>query len=222
MLARSGNQISPRQPQVGGAAAGTSALDLMGAPMSYARNTEIFAEDEPAEYLYKVVSGTVRTSKLLSDGRRQIAAFHLPGDVFGLEAGELHHFSAEAIVDSTVLVARRSAVLALAGRDPEVARQLLAVTADSLDRAREHMLLLGRKTAVERLAAFLLDMADRGRGSGAIELPMTRNDIADYLGLTIETVSRTLTQLQSEAAIAIPSSRRITLRDLPALKRLNS
>ena len=121
-----------------------------------------------------------------------------------------------------MLVVRRAAALVLAGRDPETAKELFTMTADSLDRAREHMLHLGRKTAVERLAAFLLDMADHCPGSGAVELPMTRGDIAEPSRPHIETVSRTSTRLQSEAAIAIPSSRRITLRDLPALKRLNS
>src|SRR6266545_274100 len=89
-------------------------LDLMGARMSYARNVEVYGEGEPAEYLYKVISGAVRISKLLDDGRRQVTAFHLPGEIFGLELGKEHRFSAETISESSILIVKRSAVLALA------------------------------------------------------------------------------------------------------------
>ena len=150
--------------------------------MSFARNAEIYGESEPADYLYKVVSGTVRTYKVLNDGRRQIGAFYFPGDIFGLETGEEHAFSAEAITDSKVLVIKRSAVVGLAARDNEVARQLWALTGRELQRVQ---------------------------------------DIADYLGLTIETVCRTLSQLEDTAAIELPSSRRIVLRNRTALCRLN-
>jgi CRP-like cAMP-binding protein len=196
-------------------------FEMMGATMSFGRNEEIYGENEPADYLYKVVSGTVRTSKILDDGRRQIGAFYLPGDVFGLEFGELHAFSAEAISNATVLVFKRSAVNALAQRDNDVARQLWAMTARELQRAQSHMLLL-IKSAQERVAAFLLEMAGRGAGLTEIELPMSRQDIADYLGLTIETVSRTLTQLENAATIALPTSRRVVLRNRTALAQLNA
>ena len=192
----------------------------MGAPMPFARNAEIYGEDEPAEYLYRVVSGAVRTYRVLHDGRRQIGAFLLPGDMFGLEAGATHATSAEAVADSVVLVIKRSAVIALADRDPDVARQLWTLTAKELGRAQNHMLVLVRN-AQERIASFLLEMAERAPGADSVELPMSRQDIADYLGLTIETVSRTLTQLEAEAAIALPTSRRVVLRDRSALTRLN-
>jgi CRP/FNR family nitrogen fixation transcriptional regulator len=196
-------------------------LDLMGAPMPYARNVEIYGEHEPADYLYKVVSGAVRTYRVLTDGRRQIGAFHLPGDMFGLELGETHGCSAEAIADSVILVIKRSAVVALAERDIDVAGQLWALTARELGRAQHHMMLLVRN-AQERIATFLLEMAERAPAGDAVELPMSRQDIADYLGLTIETVSRTLTQLEHDAAIALPSSRRVVLRNRSALSRLNA
>jgi CRP-like cAMP-binding protein len=198
-----------------------NSLDLIGAPIPFARNAEIYGEDEPAEYLYKVISGAVRTYRVLQDGRRQIGAFLLPGDMFGLEAGATHASSAEAIADSVVLVIKRSAVSALAERDPEVARQMWTLTAQELGRAQDHMLLLIRN-AQERIAAFLLEMAERRPGADSVELPMSRQDIADYLGLTIETVSRTLTQLEAEAAIALPTSRRVVLRNRSALSRLNA
>ena len=198
-----------------------SSIDLMGAPMPYGRNVEIYGQNEPAEYVYKVLSGTVRTYKVLNDGRRQIGAFYLPGDVFGLEIGEEHTFSAEAIVDSRVLVLKRSVLVSLAQRDNEVARQLWAMTAGELQRAQDHIMLL-IKTAQERVAGFLLEMAARSAAGNSVELPMSRQDIADYLGLTIETVSRTLTQLENSAAIAVPTSRRIVLRNQAALTRLNA
>jgi CRP/FNR family nitrogen fixation transcriptional regulator len=192
----------------------------MGALMPFARNTEIYGENEPADYLYKVVSGAVRTYKVLVDGRRQIGAFHLPGDIFGLETGDEHTFSAEAITDCKIIVIKRSAVVALAAGDNDVARQMWALTARELERVQDRILML-IKSAQERVACFLLEMADRFAGGGAIELPMSRQDIADYLGLTIETVSRTLTQLEKAAAIELPSSRRILLRNRSALNRLN-
>ena len=199
---------------------GTS-IELMGAPMPFVRNAEIYGENEPAEYLYKVISGAVRTYKVLNDGRRQIGGFYMPGDIFGLEAGEEHSFSAEAIVECKVLVIKRSSLISLASRDTEVARQLWTMTASELQRAQDHIMLLV-KTAQERVAGFLLEMAGRGASGTEIELPMSRQDIADYLGLTIETVSRTLTQLENSAAIAVPTSRRIVLRNRAALNRLNA
>lgn len=195
---------------------------MAGSPMQFERNTEIYGQDEPAQYVYRLVSGAVRTYKLLSDGRRQIGAFHLPGDVFGLEAGPVHRFSAEAIGDVTVRVAKRSALVALAARDSDLASDLWTLTAEKLRRAEDHMLLLGRKNAEERVASFLLEMADRAPDDLVVELPMSRQDIADYLGLTIETVSRTLTHLENRAAIELPSSRRINLRDRRALQRLDA
>lgn len=198
-----------------------STIELLGAPMSFGRNAEIYGENEPADYLYKVVSGTVRTYKILSDGRRQIGAFYLPGDIFGLEVEDEHAFSAEAITDVRVLVIKRSAVMALAARDHDIARQLWTLTGRELHRVQDHILLL-IKTAQERVAGFLLEMADRVSGGNAVELPMSRQDIADYLGLTIETVSRTLTQLENAAAISVPSSRHIVLRNRAALTRMNA
>jgi CRP/FNR family transcriptional regulator, nitrogen fixation regulation protein len=208
-----------RQPRNGCVQRG--AIELMGALMTFARNSEIYGENEPAEYLYKVVSGAVRTYKVLVDGRRQIGAFHLPGDMFGLETSDEHSFSAEAVTDCKIIVIKRSAVIALAARDNDVARQMWGLTARELGRSQEHNLIL-IKSAEERVAAFLLEMSDRASDGGAVELPMSRQDIADYLGLTIETVSRTLTLLEKTAAIEVPKSRRIVLRNRSALSRLNA
>jgi CRP/FNR family nitrogen fixation transcriptional regulator len=222
------NQNSSRQPAgrtarpVAGNLVGLGgSIEMVGAPMPFSRNAEIYGENEPAEYLYKVVSGAVRTYKVLNDGRRQIGAFYLPGDIFGLEVGGEHTFSAEAVADCKVLVIKRSALVALASRDNEVARQLWAMAAGELQRAQAHIMLL-IKTAQERVAGFLLEMAARNSGANEVELPMSRQDIADYLGLTIETVSRTLTLLENAGAIVVPTSRRIVLRSRGALSRLNA
>jgi len=211
---------TPSAPPVGGARqAGT--IELMGACMSFAANSEIYGENEPADYLYKVVSGTVRTYKVLVDGRRQIGAFYLSGDIFGLETGDEHTFSAEAITDCKITVIKRSTVMSLAATDNEVARQMWALTARELQRVQEHSLVL-IKSAEERVAGFLLEMADRAPNGGAVELPMSRQDIADYLGLTIETVSRTLKSLEHAATIEVAKRRRILLRNRSALRRLNA
>jgi CRP/FNR family nitrogen fixation transcriptional regulator len=196
-------------------------IKLMGARMSVARNAEIYGENEPAAYLYKVVSGSVRTYKMLTDGRRQIGAFYFPGDIFGLEAGDVHTLSAEAIVDCKILVIKRSALVSRAKRDNEIARELWMTAASELQHVQAHSLLL-IKTAEERVAGFLLEMATRLPAGNEIDLPMRRQDIADYLGLTIETVSRTIALLERNAAIAVPDSRHIVLSNRAALNRLNA
>src|ERR1700722_20050957 len=195
--------------------------DLVGAPMSFSRNAEIYGESEPADYLYKVVSGTVRTYKVLTEGRRQVGGFYVAGDIFGLESGEEHTFSAEAITECKVLVIKRSALMALAARDHEVSHQLWTITGGELRRVQDHIMLL-IKSAQQRVASFLLEMSERISADDAVELPMSRQDIADYLGLTIETASRTLTILENAATIELSSSRRIVLRDRAALSRLNA
>jgi CRP/FNR family nitrogen fixation transcriptional regulator len=196
-------------------------VELLGLPIHYPRNAEIFGESEPAEYFYKVVQGAVRTYRILADGRRQVCAFYLPGDILGLEAGERHHHSAEAICDSSIQLVRRSTLLAFAARHARVAGELWTLTARELERMQDHALLLVR-SAQERVACFLLEMAERLTAAEVVDLPMSRNDIADYLGLTIETVSRTLGQLEGEALIALPRSRRVLLRNRKALRRLNA
>ncbi len=199
----------------------TQTIHLMGAVMSHLRNSEIFGEGEPADFLYKVMSGCVRTYKTLSDGRRQISGFYLPGEVFGLSFDDEHTVSAEAIAESKVLVIKRSAVDSLAGRDPVIAHELFALTGRELRRAQDRVMLL-IKSAQERVAGFLLEMAERLSADDAVELPMSRQDIGDYLGLSIETVSRTLTALECSAAIALPTSRHVVLRNRAALHRIVS
>lgn len=182
---------------------------------SYKKGTEIFGEKEPADYVYQVVSGAVRSYKLLSDGRRQIGAFHLANDIFGLEIGSDHRFTAEAIIDTTVRLIKRRSLELVAESDVTVARNLLSMTTSSLRHAEDHMLLLGRKTSLERVAAFLIEMDRRSTAAGVLALPMCRRDIADYLGLTLETVSRALSRLHDLDILGFigNTQRQIVLRD---------
>ncbi|MGQ3675362.1 helix-turn-helix domain-containing protein [Xanthobacter sp. TB0139] len=207
-------------------------LATLGVVTTFSRNAEIYGEDAPADHIYIMLSGTARVCKLLGDGRRQIENFCLSGDVFGWEMLPRHRFSAEAVSECKVVRIKRSILFARAADDAELAHALWSVTATELGRTQNHLLVLGRKTAQERVATFLLDLAERlsaqaGRAGGRcgaveVQLPMSRQDIADYLGLTIETVSRTLTHLEDVEAIALPSSRRVLLRNRAALQGLNS
>ena len=197
-------------------------VTLQGACMRYERNEEVFGQDEPAEYVYRVVVGAVRTMRFTSEGRRQILGFHLPGDIFGLELGDAHSLSAEAVVASDIVMVRRSAIERAAADDVRAARALLKLTSEQLANAREHALVLGRKGAGERVAAFLLQLAKRVVAKRELDLPMSRADIADYLGLTIETVSRAFSEFERQAAIALPSSRHVVMRNPNALLELDA
>lgn len=210
----------------GGPGAATSGnlgpLQLQGVRMRFKRNEEVFGAGEEVEHVYRVVSGAVRTMRFSSDGRRQILAFHLPGDVFGLELGDAHEYSAEAVVDSEIVLTRRSLIEKAAAESAAAARALLQLAASQLQDAQEHALMLGRKGAGERVAAFLLKLTDRITGRQELDLPMSRLDIADYLALTIETVSRAFTQMERERAISLPSSRHVVVRDRHALEQLQA
>jgi CRP/FNR family transcriptional regulator, nitrogen fixation regulation protein len=190
---------------------------------NYKKGTEIYGEKEPAEYVYQIKIGAVRSYKLLSDGRRQIGAFHLAGDIFGLENGSEHRFTAEAIVNTTVRLIKRRSLEMVAESDALVSRNLLSMTTSNLQHAEDHMLLLGRKTSLERVAAFLIEMDRRLTAAGVMPLPMSRRDIADYLGLTLETVSRALSRLHQLGIIGFIGSnqRQIILLDRRQLADLD-
>jgi CRP/FNR family nitrogen fixation transcriptional regulator len=194
---------------------------LAGGLLHFTQDREIYCEGDEADTIFKVVSGVVRTCKFLSDGRRQIDAFHVAGDVFGVEAGAAYSLSAEAACDCTVTTYRRRGIDASVFHDADLSQHLFAYAMQSLARAQDHALLLGRKSAVEKVAAFLLDWAKYSPSGQDLTLAMTRQDIADYLGLTIETVSRTLSHLERQAFIALSSPRQIRLRDLAALRGFN-
>jgi CRP-like cAMP-binding protein len=196
-------------------------MHCVGAVMSYPRKTEIVHEDEAADRLYKLVTGTVCTYKILSDGRRQIGSFYLPGDVFGLEFTDGHNLAVETMTDVRILVIRKSALAVLARQSAAMTSELLQLTMRELARAQDRVLLLSSKSAQERVVGFLLEMSKRGSSTGnSVELPMSRQDIADYLGLTIETVSRTLWALENDGAIEISRRRHIVFRSRSALVQL--
>ncbi len=211
------------RPRFLGELGSLSQAEIVLSEFKYIRGAEVFGEAEPAEYIYQVIDGAIRSYKLLSDGRRQIGAFHLVGDVFGLENGGVHRFTAEAIVDTTVRLAKRVSLAHVAESDATVARDLLNMTATNLRHAEDHMLLLGRKTSLERVAAFLLEMDLRLTAAGVMALPMCRRDIADYLGLTLETVSRALSTLHDQGILGFlgQSQRQIVLLDRPKLAELD-
>ena len=193
-----------------------------GGVLHYAQDREIYGEGDEADIFFKLVSGVVRTCKFLSDGRRQIDAFYVAGDIFGVEAAADYSFYAEAVCDCSVMSYRRSGLDSLAFNDASLSKQLFAYAMHNLARAQDHALLLGRRSATEKVAIFLADWAKRSPSGKDVSLAMTRQDIADYLGLTIETVSRTLSLLERQAMIVFASPRQIRIIDPVALQSLNA
>jgi CRP/FNR family transcriptional regulator, nitrogen fixation regulation protein len=203
--------------------AGTEALNLLtdriGVRVSFAPKAPIFCESDPAESIYKVIGGAVCTCKVLNDGRRQIVAFHLPGDFIGFECAGEHTLSAEAVSNTKALAIKKSVLAAEASRDAAIERQVLLVMAHELARFQDRVLLL-LKNAPERVGEFILDMERREAVGNYVQLPMLRQDIADYLGLTIETVSRVLTALEKYGAIKVLSRQGIVIRNHSLLKTM--
>ena len=221
MLSRTG--ANPTSPSSILGRLNTAQARIIASEFNYRKGTEIYGEKEPAEYVYQVTAGAVRSYKLLSDGRRQIGAFHLVGDVFGLENGTFHRFTAEAIVDTSVRLIKRNSLERVAEADVRIAHDLLYMTTDNLQHAEDHMLLLGRKTSLERVVAFLLEMDRRLTAANIMALPMCRRDIADYLGLTLETVSRALSRLHENGILGFlgKNQRQIVLLNRKQLADLN-
>ncbi len=192
---------------------GQMPLPAFGVPMPasfHPAGSEIFAPGSDANCFYVVKFGCVRVYRLLADGRRQISAFHLPGEVFGFEADSRHHFFAEAVGATSTLSMRVSATA-------DLSATLLPLALRGLVRAQEHLLVLGRQNAPERVAAFLLDMFERQGGLERFELPMSRTDIADYLGLSLETVSRVFTRLRGQGIMRLVSLRTVEIVKMQAL-----
>ena len=195
-------------------------LRTAGTVVQIAEGREIIAEGGDTDVFYKVVSGVVRVCKFLSDGRRQIEAFHVAGALFGFELGQERSLSAEAVSDCTLVSYRRRSVETLAQKDQSISHQLFLYAMQSLARAQDHSLLLGRRGAAEKVASFLLDWAKHAADKRVLHLAMTRQDIADYLGLTIETVSRSLTRFERDGVIALPHSRQVKILNIDALEDL--
>lgn len=193
-------------------------LDRVGSVISVARDKVLFHEGDRAEYYFKVVTGAVRGCKLLSDGRRHISDFYLPGDLIGLDAETNYLFTAEAVTGTTLVRYLRRNVDALAGREPRVVRRLLSIACRGLSAAQQRFVLLARKTADERIATFLLEFAARSGETDRVSLPMSRTDIGDHLGLTMETVSRGIGHLKSHGIIELASSHEVLFLDRAALE----
>lgn len=184
------------------------------------REQALFAEGDAADAVFRVVDGVIRLYKLLPDGRRQIIGFLQAGDMVGLAFAARYLYSAETVTATTVQRIARGQLDALLDAQPALARRLLSVTTSELVAAQDQMLLLGRKTALEKLASFLLALSRRSAGNRAIALPMSRGDIADYLGLTTETVSRGFTKLKTGRLIRILDGGKVELLDRDALADL--
>ena len=198
---------------------GEAGLIPCGVRMRFAAGEEIYAQEEEADLIYQVVSGAVRTTRLTSDGRRHIGDFYYPGDLFGMEAGPEHRYSAEALGECEVVFVKRAALKHYGADGDRLERIIWVATAQQLARTQDHLMLLGRKSACEKVASFLLDIANRF-GGDLTTLPMGRQDMADYLGLTIETVSRMLTQLQAEGLVEFRACRQFRILRRGALARL--
>lgn len=205
-------------------AAETDPFALIGVIRRFDRETELFAEGETAEAVYKVVEGTIRLHKLLPDGRRQVIGFLQAGDMMGLSMAGNYLYTAECVTAAAVRRIPRNRFEAMMDEQPALARKLLTTMASELVAAQDQMLLLGRKTAVEKLASFLLALgrraAARNPGCRRIDLPMSRTDIADYLGLTTETVSRGFTKLKTSRLIRLLDGNAVELIEPEALAEL--
>jgi CRP/FNR family nitrogen fixation transcriptional regulator len=194
-------------------------IDLIGTELAFAKNGQFYCEGEPSTYLYKIVTGVARSYRMTAEGRRHIVAFYVPGDLFGFETGNTHTLCAEAVTDARVRVMKRASVLNRAAEDFDVAEQLWLSASGEIRRNQEHILHFGR-SARARVASFLLEMVRRTPGGDAVALSISRQDIADYLDLRIETVSRAATRLARLGAIAISGSRKITVRNPAVLTQL--
>jgi CRP/FNR family nitrogen fixation transcriptional regulator len=194
-------------------------LSVRRGPIRYRRNSTIVCEGDPADYIFMVVDGIVRRCKTFQNGTRAIVAFHTPGELFGWTDEVKHGLSTEAATDALVLFFKRSALLSVATRDQKVANFLLHSTTSELRRIQAHSLLINR-SAKCRVASFLLDLSKRVHEMSDVDLPMSHQDIADHLGLSIETVSRTITELEHACLIERASARTIVLRNRAALARL--
>ncbi|WP_025033553.1 helix-turn-helix domain-containing protein [Bradyrhizobium sp. DOA9] len=208
--------INTHRPPIDGHLAALAGERAPCSEYRYRKGTEIFGEGEEAEYVYQITAGAVRTHKLLTDGRRQINAFHLPGDMFGFENGSNHRFTAEAIIETDVRIMRRGSIIEATKNRTGGTRSLLRLVTQNLQHAENHMLLLGRKTAPERVATFLVEMDARLGHPQLMTLPMSRRDIADYLGLTLETVSRALSRLRDQNLLRFEGT---TQRRIELLRR---
>jgi len=202
-----------------------AALEAIVTHQTFTPGQSVFFEGDPADHVYNITGGMLRLSKLLSDGRRQITGFLLPGDFLGFIRGDNYSFAAEAVTQANLCRFSLGDFMDLLDRFPKLEKRLLERASNELAEAQDQMLLLGRKSPKEKLASFLVRMAERqARALGPskeLRLAMGRNDIADYLGLTIETVSRCFTQLRKDKILALPESNIVIVKDGTRLRALH-
>jgi CRP/FNR family nitrogen fixation transcriptional regulator len=196
-------------------------LDSIASIVTCDRSQEICREAQPAEHWYFVIAGVVRRCALRPDGRRQIVGLLLPGDFFGFTADDQYDYTAEAVAEDTVLASYpRQRAETFADSDPRLARELRQVTFEAMSRLQAQLLILGRITALEKVGSFILEMESRlsrGRGDN-IALPISRYDIADYLAVSVETVSRALTDLKHRGVIKLSGTRTFKILDRDVLE----
>lgn len=182
-------------------------FEHLGRRVHFAAGETVFSEEDITSSFYNVLDGVMRLYKLLPDGRRQIVGFALPGDFLGMNMSGRHNFSADAIGAVTVCQFAKVPFGRFIEDRPHLLKRINELAVRELSQARDHMVLLGRRSADEKVATFLLAWRERllsfNEPSDTVPLPMSRQDIADYLGLTIETVSRTFTKLERHGAIEI-------------------
>jgi CRP/FNR family transcriptional regulator len=183
-------------------------LERLAQSQTWQPKAKLFSQDDVANFVYNITAGVVRLSILLPDGRRQIIGFALPGDFLGLALSDHHGFCADVVETVTACRYARRAFSDFLDEKPRLLRRLHEFATHELSLAHEQMIILGRRNARERLASFLIGLRDRrarilGRTSAHIAIPMSRQDIADFLGLTIETVSRMMNRLARERLIVI-------------------
>lgn len=184
----------------------------------------VFYEWDPADHVFNVTQGVVRLSKMLPDGRRQITGFLFPGDFLGIAYAETYAYTAEAVCPVALCRFQRRQLEDLCHEFPELERRILGMASNELVEAQEQILMLGRKTAQEKLASFLCRLSSPSlrpeRPIDSIDLPMNRTDIADYLGLTTETVSRTFSHLAKQGVLELASAQHVVLRQREKLAEL--
>jgi CRP/FNR family transcriptional regulator, nitrogen fixation regulation protein len=192
---------------------------LRRGPVRYHRNNVIVCEGDPTDYMFLVVSGTVRTCRTYETGTRSIIAFYLPGDLLGWTNAAKHSLSVEAATDAIILFLKRSVLLSVASQERGFANTLLAATTNELLRTQEHAMMISR-SAQCRVAKFLTDLWMRLGKTTCLDIPMSHQDIADHLGLTIETVSRVITNLERAGLVRRVSPQKLILQNQLALKHM--
>ena len=202
---------------------GTSTVDFAGDGThirAYDAHEPVFCEGEDAGFLYEVIEGVVSNSRVMPDGRRHVISFGYPGELIGLGHDDCYRFSCDAVSTARIRSTPTNAILCAVKERPELGEKLLQAATTQLAEMHDHSVMLGCNSAIEKVTSFLLALEKRESGVETVHLPMRRTDIANYLGLTVETVSRNLTKLRVRGIIDMPESHTIVMRDMDRLEAL--